>query len=503
MTYLAEKKMKNIYLFYTSNNPLIPHFPESVLYLAAALRDNGFQSTIFDPDILPESELNIIDPLFIGISIYTNESILKGLKYARKIRNSFPDTLIVWGGPHAQLAPEETARHTLVDVVCYDEGEKVVVDIAKQLSNKYWNPSIIGGIIYKKNNQIIRNPPNKLLDADEIPFPDYSALKKSVYFISQNKIYYQSSRGCPFQCSFCSYKHGRKWRGKSFEKVLSEIDRIISEFNPSEIYFSDANFFVDLKRAKRICMGIIEKEYHFKWSAFCRVDTIQKMSADFLKLLKKSGCYKLDIGGESGADEVLEKYNKGITRKMIIDSVKKISNENIIPELSFIIGVPFETSQNIKETLSLIETLEKEYTLTSINGYFQYQPYPNTPLGERIIKEWQLPIPKSLEEWAQNPITIPRREYFPWLSRKQYNTMMMYTSIVSYKFLYNKLINSAESQILCKKKFRFRILFFAAVLFHHSLIKLSIFIRLKMGVDMFPFEWKLYRRIRDKLLKMI
>jgi len=232
-------------------------------------------------------------------------------------------------------------------------------------------------------------------------------------------------------------------------------------------------------------------------------DTIQKMSLDMLKLLKKSGCYKLDIGGESGADDVLKEFNKGITRKMIINSVQKISHEHIIPELSFMIGMPFETGENIKETLSLMEILETQYPLTSINGYFQYQPYPNTPLGAEIIRDWQLPIPQSLEEWAKNPITIPKREYFPWLTRKQYNTMMMYTSIVSYKFLYNKLVNSIESEVLWTKNIRYRVLIFAAVLLHHSLIKVSIFIRLKMGLTIFPYEWKLYRRLRDKLLKMI
>ena len=121
--------MKQIYLVYTSNNPLVPHFPETVLYLAGALRDNGFTSTIFDLDVMPESELKMTNPLFIGISIYTNESILKGLTYAKKIRQIFPDTKLVWGGPHAQLAPEETARHQLVDVLCYDEGKRSLLKL--------------------------------------------------------------------------------------------------------------------------------------------------------------------------------------------------------------------------------------------------------------------------------------------------------------------------------------------------------------------------------------
>lgn len=495
--------MKTIHLICAANNRIVPHFPESSLSLAGVLTQAGYKVKITDAELTPRSKWKWEDPLFFGITVYSNSSIGLALSIAHDLRQKYPTVPLVWGGPHAQMVPEQTASHYLVDAACYDEGEIVITAIADQLTAGEWDPSQINGLCFRaEGGRIVSTPPQELIDVNSIPYHPYHLLDLSLYFLSQQKAYYQSSRGCPFSCTFCARTQQRRWRPKSPEIVLSHLGKMIRELAPNEVYFSDANFFVDIERAVTICEGMVSKGFNISWSAFCRCDTIMRMDEEFLRLLKRAGCRQLDIGGESGSDAMLKSFSKGITRDTILESVRKLCGVGIKPELSFIAGAPNETEDDFKQTLSLVDTIYSKYPLASINGIFHYQPYPNSSLGETTIKEWNLPIPSDLESWNTYPIAESRREYFPWLSNKQYRRMMLIGNIASYKFLYGRLIESPESDAL-NRSLKWRLLKTSLNIMHKLFVRWIIYFRWNLMCDILPIEWNLYSYLRNKIIKTI
>ncbi len=495
--------MKTICLAYAANNPRLPHFPEGPLSLGGALREAGFKATLLDAALVSPTQWHFDDPLFLGISVYTNESIRTGIELAQSFRSAHPAVPIIWGGPHAQLAPDETARHPLADCVCPGEGERAIVRLAEQLSQGQSDFGAIPGLVFKNGDDIVHTIQEDPLPPEAFPWPDYTLIEHDRYFLARRKFYYLSSRGCPCRCVFCNIRHNnQRWRAKPAERVLEEISRIVATFQPEEFYISDANFFPSLDRVRKICEGILERGFTFRWTAFCRIDTIQRMPDELLKLLRQSGCYRLDIGGESGSDRILERLSKGITRDMILDSVERIWRADIMPELSFMTGLPFEHKEDTQATLTLAERLRKDFPGTTINGIFYYQPYPDTELGAQVIREWNLPIPKSLEAWARHPITLPRREYFPWLSRRLYQRMVTVSTIASYLHIYERITSEARRPG-AKQSLLLRSMILGIRVLHHTVGRVAIWLRLEKGMDWFPVEWRLFAFLRNKILKAV
>jgi anaerobic magnesium-protoporphyrin IX monomethyl ester cyclase len=492
--------MKTIYLIYTANNEFNPHFPESSLSLAGPLQQNGYDVKIIDLSFAKQSEWNFQDPLFFGITIFSGKSIDRAVELAQYVRQKYATVPIVWGGPHAQMVPEETAQHPLVTAVCYGEGEDTIVQIAKQLTDDIWNPALIQGLVYKDgDNNVIKTPMPPIVDYNTLPPHPYELLDSQKNLTTQDKIHYQSSRGCPFHCTFCATTTRGAWRPKTAETVLAQIDRIVQLFDPAELSFTDANFFVNERRARTICEKFIESNYRFQWGAFCRCDFILKMDDEFLDLLKKSRCSQLNIGGESGSDIVLAKYNKLITRREIVQTVDKLEKAGIRAELSFIAGSPVESEHDFKQTLSLIRTL-RERKMASVNGLFPYEAQPNSPLGKETIEQWKVPVPTDLDGWAANPMSKIRKECYPWLNDQQYNKMLLYHLIVSYFFVYRRLLSMRPKSTgirwawpLVKPAFQ---------IVHATVINPSIFLRWNLGFIFFPYEWKMFQFLRDKVLRI-
>ena len=493
--------MKQVHLVYTANDRNIPHFPESSLSLAAVLLAAGFDARITDTAISPQPEWRFDDPLLLGLTVYSNESISTAIDIARQCRLDHPGVPIVWGGPHAQMVPEQTAAHPLADAVCYGEGEGPIVEMARQLAAGRWDPEAISGLMYKGPDGSVRKtrsvPP---IDLDALPYSPYHLLRLDRYFISSHKCYYQSSRGCPFSCTFCCDIQQRRWRPRSAPTVLRHLERIVSEFRSREIYFSDANFFVDIRRAEAICRGLVDRDLGIRWSAFCRADTVMRMKDDFLALLARAGCSQLDIGGESGSDQVLARFSKGTTRETLLRAVDRLVRVGIRPELSFITGAPIEAPEDLTSTMSLIDTLRQDFPLATVNGLFHYQPYPNSSLGKETIERWQLPLPTCLEDWPKRPLSAPRREYFPWLDHRQFNRMVVVNAIANYRYFYHRMMDSAEIDVL-QRSLPWRFLRLAARVAQATFVRWLVYLRWNMGVNAFPIEWRIYSWLRDRLVR--
>ena len=366
---------------------------------------------------LIQSELTEVD--LVGLSVMTMQ-VSSALKISKLIKEFNPQIPIVWGGVHSTLFPEQTVNHPLVDIAVFGEGEASLLEIIQAAKNQKRFKDI-SGIAFQEKDKVIVNKRRPFLNMNDLPLPNWSLLAKEI-LEEITLIPTHTSRGCPHQCAFCinSITHNT-WRGYSAEMVLEDLEIIKrkSYFKNKPMRFWDENFFTDIQRAKTIIQGMIERKLNISWETTVRVDYIRNNMIDdtLLKLMKESGCYLLSYGGESGSEKVLKKINKGIKPEQIIYSAKQTLKYNILPQYSFMVGLPSETREDINQTIKVIDQLVKLSPQIQILGPQAFRPYPGSVLEQECVeKGWS--APKSLDDWAkvvENELNYLSPRNFPWL----------------------------------------------------------------------------------------
>ena len=239
------------------------------------------------------------------------------IKVANIVKEVDPSILTVVGGPHATVVPVEFLEEARnVDVAVIGEGEHTMLDIAKFFEgNKRIND--VQGIAFRKDEKVALNSPRPYIkNLDELPYPAYHLVDMEQY-LSPKKVEYRSfqdralsmitSRGCPFNCSFCSvHLHmGKTFRAHSVDYVVDHLEHVVNKYRVKTIYFEDDNLTLDLKRFEAICDKIIERDIKFGWETPNGVRA-DYLNLDLLKKMKKSGCQSVFVGVESGDQYVLD-----------------------------------------------------------------------------------------------------------------------------------------------------------------------------------------------------
>lgn len=210
------------------------------------------------------------------------------------------------------------------------------------------------------------------------------------------------------------------------EQVLEDL-KIIKEkeyFRGKNLRFWDENFFVDLKRSRAIIDGMIERDLIIPWETTIRANYVVegRVDDDFLERMKKSGCYLLSFGAESGCPRILKKIKKDINPEDILRSAKMALKHGIIPQYSFMIGLPGETKSDMMATLELIDKLIKLSSEIQVLGPQAFRPYPGSELYEECIQSgWK--EPQTIEEWAslaENELSYLSVKNFPWVKDKDF-----------------------------------------------------------------------------------
>jgi anaerobic magnesium-protoporphyrin IX monomethyl ester cyclase len=396
-----------------------PQFPLALLHIAASLKQEGFSLRILDMRLEDYRNLQIGNPIFVGISCMSGLQIKYGLEFARYVRKQNPSCLLVWGGVHPTLLPEQTARNDFVDIVVRGEGELIVKDlaIALALNRPLEN---VAGITYSVNGAIKNNPDGKLIDLDAIPIKlPYELLQMDKYpSFKSGRFHIQTSRGCPHRCGFCynTNFNKKRWRGKSAKHVLDEIEFIVKRYPHIKIIDPiDDNVFVDEYRVKEICQGLVDRKLGVQWRANCRFDYLATYDKDYLELLDRSGCVELDFGGESGSNRLQQLICKDITAEEIVQSVGNLRRwaPSIEPFISWMSGLPGETDEDLAQTFDLMDKLRKVNPKTQHFGIFVYTPFPS-PVMQYLPPEYT--PPQSLEDWGNIDVF---QFSPPWHSKKQ------------------------------------------------------------------------------------
>ena len=388
--------------------------PHAVLAIAAPLLKSGYRVAVIDQRVEENWRRKLKDalaqnPVCIGISTMTGTQISFALQAARLVRDHGRGAVpIIWGGAHPSSLPEQTLEHDLVDIVCIGEGEETFLELTDALSRR--RPlNAISGIAYKDGGKTVVTAPRPLCDVETLlPVPwelvnVESYIHRDFYLkgTTRSMDIGQTSRGCPYQCGFCSSAtlRQRKWRAMSVEKSLERILEPVKRFNLDSVWIRDDEFYIDRKRAFEICRGIIRSGLKFKWySSGTRIDVFNRATAEEIQAFKASGADTLKFGAESGSNRILKLMQKGITVEDTVQANLKARAHGIIPVFALIIGFPTETFDDIHQTIDLFSRLKKENPQAQFEVIGTFAALPQTPLYPLALQHGLKP-PDHLEGW--------------------------------------------------------------------------------------------------------
>lgn len=318
-------------------------FPLGIGFLITILKKAGHDVQFIDQYLNRDFSFNPNEYEVIGI--YANTPCWDGtldlLQYIEDRHEK--DFKILMGGPHASVFPELIPDS--VDYIVQGEAEEIICDLVEN----------------KIKERIIKT--ERIKNLDTIQLPDYDSFVGKNYvttvkwFPEQPVFNMNTSRGCPFNCSFCAVKKiwERKWVAMSSQKVIKDIKYLIEKYKIKGIYFREDNFTMNRDRVVEISEGI--SPLRLKWVSESRVDTLDR---EIVKIMAKSGCGALYIGFESGSQRILDILNKKTTVKQGYDVVSWCREFGVKVAGSFIINHPDETDEDRKLTTKFVSDIKPD-----------------------------------------------------------------------------------------------------------------------------------------------
>lgn len=355
--------------------------PQGLYYIGALLMEMGHEVKVLNWHDAAGQEVQITSffekevPDIVGLSVM-HASRWGGIDIARIVKKVDPETMVLFGGPGATFL----WRHLLsnfkeIDAVVIGEGEATVKEIVesyqkvKSLDDMAW--ASINGLAYRKDDIPFQNPDRDFIEnIDTLPDP-------ARYFSFQHV---SSSRGCPWNCSFCGSPlfWKRKVRFHSPQYFVDQLERLYQK-GVNFFYVSDDTFTVKPERVVQICREIIDRELDITWFAISRVNCI---SEDILYWMRKAGCVQISFGVESGSAKIRKLFNKQISEKQIVEAFRMTASFGILPRAYFIYGAPGENKKTIKESLKLIERIKP---LSAI--FYILDLFPGTAMYDSFKKK--------------------------------------------------------------------------------------------------------------------
>jgi len=360
--------------------------PLGLAYLASAMERDGHRVRILDAfaqglswnEFAGEVKREKADLIGIGGMTPTIDNTLRAAKICRPYTRH-----MVIGGPHLSVYRQEFFRNGLdFDFGIQGEGEESFRALVQRLEGGK-DPWDIPGLVGPEK---INPPGNFIQDLDSIPFPARHLLPNRAYHYAlwpgKKVTTMITSRGCPYRCIFCDKStFGSKWRARSPQNVLDEMEQIVKDIKIQSIIIYDDLFTLEKERVKEICQGILERGWRCEWKCEGRVDRVDE---GMLRWMKRAGCSLIAYGVESGNEIGLEYLQKGITLRQIRRAFQLTRQAGIRPMAYFILGIPVETYEQSLQTIELAKELNPDYAQFSI-----LSPFKGTKLyAEAKAKGW-------------------------------------------------------------------------------------------------------------------
>jgi radical SAM superfamily enzyme YgiQ (UPF0313 family) len=380
----------------------VPRLLVTLPYLASALQAQGHEVEILDlllarttPEKI-ERRMERLRPQLVGItSVTLNQHVASYI--AQVVRKCDERVPIVMGGPHVAFEIEGSFRELqALDYIAIGEGEHTVVELARALEGRMDLREVRGlALRDPSTGEIVRNAPRRLEDdLDTLPEAarDLMPLKRYLAFEALASVV--TSRGCPHECAFCSAPAwtGRKVRYRNPLRCVDEIEQLV-ESGFTEISIEDDLFTLYRKHFLAICGDLIQRDMGIRWNAFSRVDTI---TPEIVETMARAGCQAICFGVESGSQEILDLIHKRSNLGKVRDAMRMTQEAGIVALASFIIGLPGETEETLRQTVDFANSLHAEFG--ALHGFHVLSPFPGTEV-RRKAEEFGLEILHS--DWRE------------------------------------------------------------------------------------------------------
>lgn len=416
-----------------------PAIPFGLLYLAEALMGDGYHVNIIDNKDLTATLIDVdkfTDSSTVAFGIFTmsGSQLENAMQIATELKKTYKGIPIVWGGVHPTCCIKETIESDLVDYVIFGEGERSLPMLLKLIINNEFNDNIdYPGIARKVNDKISIGPNIGYTPLSKKCFNiPYHLVDMNMYYRKLNigadrEFLVWTSRGCPFQCRFCSNANtiwsNRRVRLHSIENIVNDVRILIERFGADLINFSDENFILSEKRLISIFDALRHEGIKVKYKFTGRVDQLLKLKTTTYEMLKEEGVICIGFAPESGSQKILNHMGKGITINQIYEINEILSLHGFFKSTSFLVGTPEETKEDLYLTLKLVCNLAR----TSMNCPFpfslnKYIPLPGTEMYLDAINKGFKP-PQHLEDWIHfdfEDIEMTLSRIRPWITPEYY-----------------------------------------------------------------------------------
>ena len=361
-------------------------------------------------------------PNVIGISAYTYE-INEVKILTKEIKKENSNIIIVLGGSHITAIPQETMKEIPdIDIGVIGEGEQTLLNICNSISLKK-NYSDISNIVYRKNDKIIlQRKNNYFLDLNNTTIPAWDLLPRA------KEYYIQTTRGCPFNCNFCFNPNGNNIRLKKVKYVIDEIKFLIENFSPDRISIGDEAFAANKEFAHSLLDEMIKIKIWEKVNWDIQTH-IRFLDDALLKKMKKAKINKIEVGVESGNEQILKKTGKGINKKMVEKAFLKLKRYKIKTGAFFILGHPNETKETIWDTIRFAAKINPDEPI-----FATMVPFPGTVIS-KYVKEGRAGYLRASNNWNDFRKQINHSIEFKNFTKTELKFYLFFGNL--YVFLYN------------------------------------------------------------------
>jgi len=357
-----------------------------LMYIASVLRTHNHLVRIEDTRIHNNEEylnkvISDFEPHIVGLSALTIESE-KMHAIATTIKKKNNKIKVIAGGPHPSSYPEDTLGNPSIDVVVAGEGEETIVELVPAIFDDY---SSIPGIYYRSGTTIVKTKERTPLnDLDSLPFPSWDLIDIEAYAkrFSMSVVGFRrymglfTSRACPYRCIYCHNMFGKRFRARTPENVLKEIETLVKQYHINDFEVYDDIFNFDRTRALKIMELIIERNLNIMMS-FPNGLRTDRLDYELLEKMKRAGVYYISIAVETASERVQKYIKKNLNLKKVNEMINACAKLGIFTRGFFMLGFPTETEEEIKKTIwfAVRSKLHTAY-------FFIVTPFKGTELGK-------------------------------------------------------------------------------------------------------------------------
>ena len=412
------------------------------------LKGNGLEVDEIIKLIDPRTKTIGISSMFSHEWPYVRDSI-------NQIKNKFPAAKIVVGGEHVTAIPEYCLRDcNSIDYISLGEGEETWSEIVKKNDNNF---DEIAGLAYLKNNKFIQSEPRKRIrHIDEIPWPDWKTFPIEPYLDnavsfgpgSGRNMPILASRGCPYECTFCSnpLMFGRRYFTREINDLIKQIKYYIEKYKITGLQFYDLTAIVKKKWVLEFCEALKKNNINLEWSLPSGTRS-EALDLEVIKALASVNLKYLVYAPESGSAKTLVLIKKKIKISAVEQSIKYAVSQNIVARTNLIIGFPGETRLQLYRTL--YQQIKFAFMGVEDVPTYYFNAYPGTELFDQLLKEKKITLN---DDYFHSLATLSHYNLAP--TNVSYNEYMGKYELYVYRIIGMILAYSISYLIRPKRIFR-------------------------------------------------